>query len=294
MHNLASLLQSPFHRTLTLQVHADLLSIPSTREAVIDTLNLGLLPGTQNRDVVGSWMVAALEEGRRAGGAALRIWDQTITWVPSEDDKQHIDLSAYLRDLGEYLTLSILDPPSLHDDIHPAPVASTSASAIPEYKTKGAKGKASARAPQAAPEESAEESQTVQERWARYRTGGFVGLTWILQQLAGRQAPPPSNLLDLLRRDALWSALASSSEDEEPFGKDQPGVRRAAYGLLAVLSDSYPDFVREEAVLSTIAHAVLDSCWSEQDAAVWEAAGPAILRFLSSELIPDSDSATLG
>lgn len=116
--------------------------MPALRASILESLNLGLLPGTQNRDVLGSWMIAALEEGRRAGGLGLRGWESSILWkAPDEevggDTVVRIDLQEHLPTLIEYLTLSTLNPTILHEDIHPIPVAATPVSSAPLAK-KGA------------------------------------------------------------------------------------------------------------------------------------------------------------
>ncbi|RXK41130.1 hypothetical protein M231_01533 [Tremella mesenterica] len=282
MHNLASLLQSPFHRTSTLQLHGELLSIVSIRTAIIDTLNLGLLPSTQNRDVVGSWMVAALEEGRRAGGAALRTWQSCISWT-GEENNGRLDLSAYLQNLSEFLSQSILNPPSLHDDIHPVPIASTSGTFIPEPKGKTAKGKIATRSPQLEVEESTEDTELLAERWTRYRIGGLVGLAWLIQQLFALKSSLPSEFNTLLKKEDLWSSLASSSDlDSGLLGQGQPAVRRAAYTLLDTVVDFYPEVVADKDVLRVLSSMVLGHCWDESEATVWESAGPAVVKFLSS------------
>lgn len=70
-------------------------------------------------------------------------------------------------------------------------------------------------------------------------------------------------------------------EDSLNMGVDQPGVRKAAYGLLSVLLESLPEEVASHEMLETLAEAVLGSCWTEKDSGVWQAAGPAVVRFLT-------------
>ncbi|RSH88769.1 hypothetical protein EHS25_002997 [Saitozyma podzolica] len=254
LHNLASLLQSPFHRSLALQLHAELLSVPS------------------NRDVIGSWMVAALEEGRRAGGTGLRSWEDSVAWTEQPD---RIDLVPQLSSLAEYLSLSILDPPSLHDDIHPAPVSSAP---IPQKAVKGAKGRPTP-AP-TPPPVLAEEESVLEERWARYRVGGLTGLAWLVQQLSKNGVVLPQELLELLRHPILWSAVSSVPSDDS-IGAQQPTVRKAAYALLDALVDSFPDEVAKSEMLELLSTAVLDCVWLEKEAAVWQQAGAAVVKFLS-------------
>lgn len=285
MHNLASLLQSPFHRSTAVQLHAELLSIPSLRAAILDTLSLSLLPGTQNRDILGSWLVAALEEGRRAGGVGLRSWEESTVWLAEGTESDgRIDLTPQLSTLAEYLSLAILDPPSLHDDIHPSPVASTPA-APPPQKAKG-KGKQAYIPPPPAPvEPTPEETEHAEEKWARYRIGGLVGLSWLLSQLKKAENPLSEEIVGLLHNSALWSCLSSLPSDEgsAAFGHQHPPVRRAAYSVLGVLVDSYPAEIAREDVLHTLAGEMLDAIWVEKEGTVWEAAGPAVVKILSSE-----------
>ena len=286
MHNLASLLQSPFHRSTAIQLHAELLSIPSLRTAILDTLSLSLLPGTQNRDIIGSWLVAALEEGRRAGGVGLRSWEESTAWlVEGAESDGRLDLTPQLSTLAEYLSLAILDPPSLHDDIHPSPIASTPAPPLPQ-KTKG-KGKQPYMPPPPAPvEPTVEETEHAEEKWARYRIGGLVGLSWLLSQLKKAERPLSEEVSRLLHNSALWSCLSSlpSEEGSAAFGHNHPPVRRAAYTVLGVVVDAYPEEIAKEDILQTLAGEMLDAIWVEKEGTVWEAAGPAVAKILSREL----------
>jgi len=266
------------------------LTIPSIRSAVLDTLSLSLLPGTQNRDVLGSWLVAALEEGRRGGGAGLRSWDESTTF-PKEGKELNgrIDLGPQLTTLIGYLSLSILDPPSLHDDIHPAPVSSAPAAAPPTKGSKGAKGKQTyTPAPPTPAEPTSEEVEMTGEKWARYRVGGLVGLAWLLQQLKTSELPIPEELSQLIHVPALWSSLSSlSTDDDSPdFGHQHPTVRRAAYTVLGVLVDSYPEEVAKPEMLQILASEMLDTIWLEKENTVWETAGHTVVKVLSSESIP--------
>lgn len=273
MHNLASLLQSPFHRSAAIQLHAELLLIPSTRALILDTLSLSLLPGTQNRDVLGSWLVAALEEGRRGGGVGLKSWEESTAWTEQEG---RIDLGPQLSTLIEYLSLSVLDPPSLHDDIHPAPVSS----APPPPPPKGGKGKQSV---PVTPVEPALPDEMAGERWARYRVGGLVGLAWILQQ----KQPLTSEMVQLLHNPALWSSLSSLPPDDDgspAFGYGHSPVRRAAFAALGVLVELYPEEIAKEGMLQVLASEMLDSVWLEKEGTVWETAGQAVVKILTREL----------
>ncbi|KAL7422810.1 hypothetical protein Q5752_002106 [Cryptotrichosporon argae] len=295
VHNLASLLQSPFHRTAALQVHAELLALPALRAGVVDALVLGLLPGTQGRDVLGSWMVAALEEGRRSGGSAIKCWDSVVELsAPTSDTGDtdelagsqsagagaKIDLGAHIADLTEYLSLSTLDPQTLHRDIHPAPISSTPSTPAWKAGKGGAKGRPAVPAVSTpGPEEDAE---VAEERWARYRIGGLVGLSWLVRHLAvAGYVSPPAEVLAVLQNPLLWSAVSAMPTpiNDTPIGS-QPPIRRAAYALLATLIDVYPSQVADE-LLQTVAPAVLWSCWSEKESGVWETAGTAVVKLLT-------------
>ena len=202
----------------------------------------------------------------------MKSWEASTSW--SETD---IQLFEQLPLLIEYLNLATLDPASLHDDIHPAPVSSTPAPPPPIKKG----GKVKVEAP---PVPSAEDVALTEERSARYRIGGFSGLAYLIPALIKANVQPPVELLELLRRPVLWSALSSEKvEDSLNMGYEQPGVRRAAYALLTVLLDSMPDEVASSEMLETLPEAVLGNCWAEKDSGVWQAAGPAVVRFLTRE-----------
>lgn len=274
------MLQSPFHRSLAIQLHTDLLAIPSIRSTILESLSLSLLPGTQNRDVLGSWLVAALEEGRRAGGAGLRGWTESTVWMASEELASvsgQINLAPQLSELVQYFELSILDPPSLHDDIHPSPVQA----AFPSTKqAPNPKGKKKPLGPSSTPIPApAEDDQVAEERWTRYRVGGLTGLCWLLQQLSEQRIALPEQLSILLRNDHLWTAI--SLEEDDTIGGKQPVLRRAGYTLLNTVIETFP--TEAEAVLDMLAVAVSENCWKEREATVWETAGSAVAKLLTSE-----------
>lgn len=179
--------------------------------------------------------------------------------------------------LVEYLSLGILDPASLHDDIHPAPVSNAVAPAV----KKGGKAKfvLPAETAPAVPEEDTSSS----ERLARYRIGGLVGLSRVAQDIAKNNIPLPEELVALLRHSDVWSSLSSEPVDEAAnLGLEQPAIRKAAYTLLDTLIDTYPEEVGREETLKLLSVAVLASCWSEKDSSVWQQGGQAIVKFLSS------------
>ncbi len=232
-------------------------------------------------------MVAALEEGKRSGGSGLKFWEESSTWSESSQDRavnQRINMTARIPELAEYFSLSILDPSSLHDDIHPAPVASAPAPTPAPNRpgVKGAKARLTVTPAVATP--SAEEEELAEERWARYRVGGLVGLGWLLQQL--KKAMPASlspEIAGLLRNPILWTALSSLDSPKLNLGTSQPPVRRAAYALLGTLIETYPEEILKDGMLNLLSAAVLENCWLEKEATVWETAGPSVVRFLSSE-----------
>jgi hypothetical protein len=108
---------------------------------------------------------------------------------------------------------------------------------------------------------------------------------WLVQQLSKhKRTTLPPKLSDLVRTTPLWSALSSiSSEDSPVIGYQQPPVRKAAYALLDSLVDAFPDEIAQQGLLELLSTSVLDVCWMEKEGAVWQQAGPAVVKFLSSE-----------
>lgn len=275
---------------MAVQLHTELLSIPSIRTAVIDTLSLSLLPGTQNRDILGSWLVAGLEEGRRAGGAGLRGWEESTSWSSYEATTSTgvIEMRPQVTTLVEYFSLAILDPSSLYEDIHPAPVSSapvTPPATSAKGGVKSSKGRAGP--PMVTPDAAAsseEDELVAAERTARYRVGGLVGLAWLLQQLKSQSLVLPLELSNLIRDPMLWTCLLSMAPEQggPSLGLDQAPIRRNAYLLLGTLMETFPVEVENAELLPILSRAALDS-WSEKEAAVWEAAGPTVVKFLSSK-----------
>lgn len=207
--------------------------------------------------MLGSWFVASLEDGRRS--RVTQTWEDSTSW---KEANGRIYLTGHLDSLIEYISLSILDPSSLHDDIHPAPVSA------PAPK----KGKF------VLPTETLDEEDAVDhERLARYRVGGLVGLTRIVQNCHSTPA-----LLELLRNPILWSALSPEPAEDAPnIGVEQPAIRKSAYVLLDAFIEAYPEEMTASGKQLSVA--VHGSCWFEKDATVWQQAGQALVKFLSSE-----------
>lgn len=282
---------------------------------------LGLLPGTQNRDIIGSWLVTSLEEGRRPGpgAAGLRKWSEVVYFSPlpktatselgdlatAEVQENRLDLTPNLALLVEYLSSSILSPAELHSDVHPQPVSSTANTPSTNSPAPSARVLAKALKQQSRPsavtvptlssqtvEDDDADGSNDEERWGRYRLTGLLGLTWLLQNLPAGELPEA--LVNLLKTPALWtclsplrtSTLLEDAEDGDApisIGYEQPGVRRAGYALLAVLVESYSAIVSETDLLELLSRAVLGSCWAEKEGQVWETAGQSIVVFLASE-----------
>lgn len=153
-------------------------------------------------------------------------------------------------------------------------------------KAAPAKGKKKAPpTPAVTPAADPEDDQVAEERWTRYRVGGLVGLSWLLQQLSKHSIPLPEDLSALLGNSYLWTAISPTpgQEGDETMGGRQSVIRRAAWDLLETLVNCYPAEVEKKEMLDMLAVAVLDNCWAERDAGVWVAAGPAVAKFLSSE-----------
>jgi hypothetical protein len=214
--------------------------------------------------------------------------DESTVWLESSEELAmedgRINLTAQLPYLVEYLSLSILDPPSLHDDIHPSPVQAAFQS-TKSAPTKAKKKGPSISTPASTPEVDTEDAQIAEERWTRYRLGGLVGLSWLLQQLSTHSIPLSEHLLALLSNSYLWTSLSPTIGDEgdESLGGRQPVIRRAAYDLLSTLVTRYPEEVKKKEMMDMLSVAVLDSCWVEREATVWQTAGPAVAHFLGSE-----------
>lgn len=293
LHDLASLLQSPFHRTLALQLHTEIMSVPELRGGVLDSIAMSYLPGTQDRDILGSWLIAALEE-RKAGG--LKVFEDLVGLGPKEtpegEETSHLDLVPHLSGLAEFLSLAILDPKTLHRDIHPAPVQNqfeSAKQAKEAAKNQNQKGKGKGKpAKPATPVISTpspeEDPQIAEERWTRYRVGGLAGLAWVISKLYSNDPPLKSEEIDaLLRNPVTWSSLGPAHviSDVDPIGT-APLIRRGGYTLLQSVLHNIPELDAE--LLDIIATSVLGNCWQENEAIVWEVAGSAVLRFLTSEL----------
>jgi hypothetical protein len=113
----------------------------------------------------------------------------------------------------------------------------------------------------------------------------LVGLSWLLQHVQSTGPPLTEDLSRLIHNTALWSALSSlpSEEDSPAFGYQHSPVRRAAYSVLSVITDAFPDELVKEDMLQTLAREMLDTVWVEKEATVWETAGTTVVKILNSE-----------
>lgn len=291
LHNLPALLVSPAHRQLALQTQTSLLKLDSVRKSMIRTLDLGLLPGDhQCRDIVGSWLSAAIEEGRRPGGReCLAAFERVADWsrsaaadttdVSVEDNPDHLDMPAHLTNIVEYLRLATLAPSELHEDIHPPPLPSSSASnsgrSTPAKPLKSAphpfiSEMSAASYEQQEADEKARLDAAVneEETFNRYRLSGLLALTYVLQSVASIE---PS-IESYLKEESLWDLIASGT----------PPVRRAVYLVIQALVNKHQDFCKGR-LLSIVGPRLLSNVWKEEDAGVWSggAVSEALLLFLT-------------
>ena len=206
--------------------------------------------------------------------------------APDVQSPDEINLAEQLPTIIDYLSLSILDPASLHDDIYPASVTVLVSSSPSAAKSKGAKG-AMVQSPfqltsPKEDEKSSMDDRQTKEQHARYRIDGLAGLRYLLESLheARHDMFLPDELRKLVHNPLLWTALSplASADDSQRLGAQQPGVRQGAWSVLAALVAFYDAEVT--AALHMLAEAVLSSCWHEADAGVWQVAGATLGRFL--------------
>lgn len=281
LHHLPSLLLSPAHRLLSLQTQTSLLQLPQVRDSLINTLNLGLLPGErQCRDIVGAWLFAAVEEGRRTTGPgrdALAAFQNVSDWEATVQDENNRKLVMvdHLANLTEFLNLAILDPAELHAQIHP-PTPTISASQTGSGRntpsrtnSSNIKGgskmahpfisemsSATYEAQAADVKAQAEAAVDEEELLNRYRLSGILSLTYVLQSMLGGKVDGP--LETLLRNEALWDLISIAP----------PPVRRAMYPLLQTLTQQHLEFVKLHLV-PIVGARILSTVWKEEDGSVW-------------------------
>ncbi len=269
MHHLPSLLLSPSHRSLALTIHSKLLSIPILRSAIVDGLNLGQFTAPhQIRDVLGAWLVSALEEGRRGAGSigseGLDLWREVADWSPSEQVAiDGIDMRSQLELLVEYLSLAILEPQQLHEEIHPPQVqADASGASTPR---KGGKGPAPLPAFPSLPSKEVEDEHDAaqaEEIVLPYRSSGLAGLDYILQEMP-LDMEIPESLANLLHKSEFWSLISpdGSTNSNGP-------IRRGLYSILRTLIRRREQWVGER-IVPVAAPIIMKSAWREADATVW-------------------------
>ena len=282
-----SLLLSPAHRSVSLQLHTKLLKIPAIKADLLHTLSLGLLPGQHHgRDVLGTWMTAALEEARRgsigSGEEALTAWEEFVDWreATSETDingtVKHLNMSENLEILVDYLRLAILDPQELHRQVHPSPVKAPESPAPLIFGKKGSKDKGSKSQtprgyftppPEAENEEQEEDAITVIERSTRYQISGLLGLSYLLQH-AVTETLEHEYFGVLLKHKHLWSLFTTTAKAEDPDCVAAPPVRQTLYDVLLALLTRHESYMRSK-LFAVVGPIFLQNIWTETDVSVW-------------------------
>ncbi|KAJ9125190.1 hypothetical protein QFC22_000144 [Naganishia vaughanmartiniae] len=299
LHHLPSLLLSPSHRTASLQLHTRLLKIPSIKSSLLNTLSLGLLPGQHHgRDVLGTWMTAALEEGRRgtvgSGEEVMSAWESFVDWdaEAQEDGLEAVQLnmSENLDLLLDYLRLAILEPQELYRQVHPPPVKASESPAPVITNKKGGKDKGlrgqSAKeyftpTIETEVEESDIDIDSSNERSTRYQISGLLGLAYVLQH-AAEEALEKENFTSLLTETQLWDLFTTPANAGDASQVAAPPVRQALYEVFFALASRFETFTRSK-LLGSAGSSFLRNIWTEMDASVWagRATVEAVVAFLT-------------
>jgi hypothetical protein len=282
-------------------LHTKLLKIPNIKSNILNTLALGLLPGHHHgRDVLGSWMTAAVEEGRRgtvgAGEEAMAVWEGFVEWqedVKAEDADgtvTKLSMAENLEILVDYLRLAVLDPQELYRQVHPPPVKASEPPPPVLVGKKGAKGKGSQSQtpkgyftppPETEPEETEEDVIALNERNTRYQMSGLVGLAYLLRNVS-TETLEKEYFVSFLSDPQLWRLFTTPANSTESTDVAAPPVRQALYEALLVLSTRHESYMRSK-LFATAGPVFLRNIWTEADASVWSgrAVPDAVVAFLT-------------
>ncbi|KAJ9108838.1 hypothetical protein QFC21_000158 [Naganishia friedmannii] len=284
---------------LPVWLHTRLLKIPTIKSSLLNTLSLGLLPGQHHgRDVLGTWMTAALEEGRRgtvgSGEEVMTAWESFVDWDAEvqEDgaDAVKLNMSENLDLLLDYLRLAILEPQELYRQVHPPPVkASESPAPIITSKKggkdKGSKGQSAKGYFTPMIEQEIEESDididSLNERSTRYQMSGLLGLAYVLQHVS-EGALEKENFISLLTEPQLWDLFTTPANADDASQVAAPPVRQALYAVFFALASRFESFTRSK-LLGSAGSSFLRNIWTEMDASVWagRATVEAVVAFLT-------------
>ncbi|KAJ7636847.1 hypothetical protein FB45DRAFT_907475 [Roridomyces roridus] len=240
-------------RALTASVHAALLRIPLLRPTLVEEAE---------SDAAGAWALAAHDPDRAVATVASASRVPTTPTV-----------------LTAFLERALLDPDGLYTTLNPtAPVA------LPP-PNKGGRGGAARPTGRVEPEpvvrrtDELEESES--DRRARFRIAAFGALRHMLETMDA-ETPLPA----FLSVPRLWSALNNTQDDadpEEPIGYAQPALRRAAWAVIPALLQRISSLLQDEGInelRDTLARAVLQAAWVEQDGGVQGAMWGGVLGVL--------------
>ncbi|EIN09055.1 hypothetical protein PUNSTDRAFT_102600 [Punctularia strigosozonata HHB-11173 SS5] len=317
LHHLPSLLTSASRRVrlLAAGLHDSLLRLLPAFDALLFFFREAAAPDHLEA-LLGTWCAATHDVDRQVALQASRSWAHFVS--ASSSAAKHLDDGVYASLLAWTTKVVLdpggahayLNPVS-------SVAPSEAASPVPQRGQQQRRGQqGSGRAAQQRPgtltpttegtrAKSEADEEKGQDRDARLRIGGLGALGWIINSRL-TVAPAPERLPepdvqdsdhegkddpvklahDLLSNPALWTALyhgrqspaLDDHEDLVAFGFEQPGVRRAAWGLLSVLLRSAKHEV--ESLLPVLSPALLRAAWTEPDALVRAAMWEPLLVFL--------------
>ena len=233
--------------------------------------------------------MAAHDVDRQVSHQALKSWNE----IASVHDP-----TALLT----FVQKSILEPGQVYLDLNPSPPV-----VVPPMTTTTMKkvGGRTVGVPPAKREDldvvrskgdGDEESE--RDRKARLRVGALGALIWILGSysifnhlvysntisLSKDTRSSLEDILPLLSQPSLWSSLSHTESsplgEGESFGWGQPGVRKAAWGLVRSLLKNWKTQLGQDDVLGVVSTAVLRSAWGESDAGVRGLMWVPLLEFL--------------
>lgn len=327
-------------RVLSAQTHFAWLKLEGPRSRLVQLLR-GEAPPAQISALTGAWRMAADDIDRPVATAARRSWDLVFRKQPAADGETDLELSIVLdpeilETLLDFVQRAIFHPSDVHLELNPIQPAQE-----PILPPHAARAKGGSRQPvrqvkpvieeEESPRQTEEDEELVEDRNGRIRVGALGALRWIIgesYQLALKSCtnsfllPKEFDNADLRRTidrllssPLLWTGLYHGPSPpfchhietaSGPLGKDQPAVRKAAWGVLSSILSQHggtstqlyllakADYMRsnygsyaaeiDAELLPIIGSAVLRSAWTEPDSGARSAMWEPLLRLLTSKL----------
>ncbi|KAG8852759.1 hypothetical protein FRB91_005987 [Serendipita sp. 411] len=257
-------------RLLTAQIQAACLQVQSLHDQILDYLS------NAPELYCGAWKLSCFDIDRQVSQLSQQTWSQ-VSLAPLPEGEEEGTIESRV---GPYLVSftvdSVMAPESVYGQFYPGAVTKTSGPNVSADQSRIVEG----------------EDESPNDRAGRIRLAALGSLRSLiasgLVKLSHGDESEEQRVESILNDPQFWTILysgdhppfvSSPSPEFTPYGMDQPGVRRAGWGLVQVLAKHHHDHLGS--ALPVMSAAILRSIWVEPDAGTRHSALDGLLSFLA-------------